>query len=457
MDRATALKQLPTLHYTPPKTWSNTFKTSIMMGMVNEAVDTNMWKGSGLAMKTRKDFCMWCNTLAPEFCKVKNRMDVIRDAALWAGSESLSNKDTKYENVKKDWKVNLEDQSELIQAKFWKTQSASEVMFDIMSDPGIREKVSEAEKEKMALCMIYAIWKERETDIDYDTSDTIGNITMFANYIAAGQGQERRSLSPWLAVHWTFSANKRKSSFSVEDIHDDELKIKVRALSGELIKNPQDYFGKQKREQENAHILSKLKLDIPPSPSDYEKIANHDQELLNLVYNVHGVEYWGVCLDRGHLVNSTVNSVLSKAIVQAKNDMEGIVKVKLGQEIIQDPQKYAKQKLLDAEKLLIKTGVRQISESLQEEFSKVFSATHIAEGTAPLALSILIRSELLKLSSEYSPAQLRFMMPQIINGISPLLLASAVRITHGAVKALRQLQGPEEHRVSNFLQLQSSF
>ena len=107
MDRATALKQLPTLHYTPPKTWSNTFKTSIMMGMVNEAVDTNMWKGSGLAMKTRKDFCMWCNTLAPEFCKVKNRMDVIRDAELWAGREPLSNKDTRYENVKKKWKKEL--------------------------------------------------------------------------------------------------------------------------------------------------------------------------------------------------------------------------------------------------------------------------------------------------------------------------------------------------------------
>ena len=437
--KAAKLKQLPTLHYTPARTWSDTFKTSIMMGMINEAVDTNMWKGSGLAMKTRKDFSMWCNTLAPEWCIVKNRMDVIHDAGIWAESKS-NNKDTSYEYIKEKWKTKLEHQSELIQQRFWKTQSASEVMFDIMSDPGIREKVSVTDKEKMALCMIYAIWKERETDIDYDTSDIDGNIKMFANYIAAGQGHEHKSLSPWLAVHWTFSQNKRKTTISVDNIHDDELKMRVKALSSELTSNLQDYFSKEKREQENEYIISQLKLDIPPSPSEYEKIVGHDPELLNLAYNVHGVEHWGVCLDRGHLVSRTVNSVLSKAILTAQKDMEKIAKDKLGDEIMKNPQKFAREKLLDAERVLIKTGVSQISESLQDEFSKLFSPTHMAEGAAPLALSILIRSELLKLSTEYSPAQMRFMMPQIINSMSPLLLASAVKITQGAIRVLRQHQ-----------------
>jgi hypothetical protein len=120
--------------------------------------------------------------------------------------------------------------------------------------------------------------------------------------------------------------------------------------------------------------------------------------------------------------------------------MEKIAREKLGEDMTRNPQAYAKRKLEEAGRVLIRTGVSQISESLQDELYKLFSPAHMAEGAAPLALSILIRSEMLKLSTEYSPAQFRFMMPQIINSISPLLLASAVRITQSAFKALQQVQ-----------------
>ena len=424
-------KQLPTLHYTPTKGYFARLQPSIMTGMIREAIDIDLWKGSGIAIKLRWNFAVWCHMVAPEWCIVKYRKTVIKDAARWtmhAGGENAQ-----FEKIKEKWRDSLKEQLNLMESGFWATQSASEAIFDILNDPGVTEKASAAQKEKMALCMIYALWKERDEDIDYDPNIRIVD---FARYIENGHADEYGSFSPWFAVYWILIT----SDFRVIDIHDETLKTRVATLMGDLQKHAIKYFSRGKRERENAYLLKQLKSDLPHDPSEYEKVADHDPDLLNLVYNIHGVEYWGVCLDRSHLVNSTVNSVLSKAIQAAKKDMEKIAKEKLGEDMTSNPQAYAKRRLEEAGRVLIRTGVSQISESLQDELYKLFSPAHMAEGAAPLALSILIRSEMLKLSTEYSPAQFRFMMPQIINSISPLLLASAVRITQSAFKALQQVQ-----------------
>jgi hypothetical protein len=445
MDRTTTNtkpEELPILHYSRPKGYLSGLRPSIMMGMVREVADVDIWKGAGLAMKGRRNFAEWCHMVAPEWCIVKNRTTVIKEALSWCKHTSATRN---FDDVKKQWQPRLTEQLRKIKEEYWMTQSASEAIFDILDDGGITENATTEIKEKMALCMIFAIWKERKVPIEnYDTDSLEEQIRLFAQYIEKGQWESESTdyerFSPWLAVHWILT-HKNISPLTLETIHNDNLKDKVKILTNDLTLKKKNYFDNDKRKSENAFILNQLKAELPPDPVEYEKEVNgHDPELQNLVYNIHGVEYWGVCLDRIHLVNSTVNSVLGKAIQAAKKDMEKIARDKLGQEMIEHPQDYARQKLEHAERVLIKTGISQISESLQDELYKVFSPAHMAEGAAPLALSILIRSEMLKLSAEYLPHQLNFMMPQIINSISPLLLASAFRVTQGAIKALQQLQ-----------------
>ena len=157
----------PTLHYIADDGYFSSLRPSIVNSIVKKIIDIDIWKGSGIAMKGRREFAENCHLIAPEYCKVENRKSIIKKALEWA-----SNDNGFLAPLKEKWKDKLETQVAI--SGSLDCCSASEFIFNLFDDDGFTSSIVSSQlKQKMALCLMYAIWKEKEEIKELDNDQSI--------------------------------------------------------------------------------------------------------------------------------------------------------------------------------------------------------------------------------------------------------------------------------------------
>ena len=452
---------MPTLAYAAPSYFQS--MTPNALTFIKSIFDLDIWKDLGAAMKIRRDFAEKSSLFANEYCRIATTETVVVQAYDWALSPTTPDDvDTKYEGLKEKWKFRLNKQVNEINAGIDKYMrlSASELIYFLLNDKLALSSLDVSSKQRLALCLNYAIWREMEDSIVIELHHGIVNsfvsnmeITdiyefdqpttakfdkfyeIFNRYVESGSTTFTEKLSPWFAVYWIL----KKYPSIIDNIYDVELKKTIKNLSD---KNNADTAFKmtlmttEKRTHENAFLLNVFSIDLPKDTDKYKKdTVNPDASFMVLAYNVQGVRHWGECLDRTYLLEKTINSFIGQSIMSGKNKIHSILVETLGQGLVNSPQKYTMEKLHTVERDLIKVGVTQISESLQSEFKNLFSPTHMAEGTVPIALTIFIHSEMMRMGIHYAPTQVQPVVRRIVQGLFPLVLASTAKITGIVVSA----------------------
>jgi hypothetical protein len=438
---------MPTMAYDVPGFFQSITPTAVTF--IKSVFDLDIWKDLGAAMKIRREFAEKSSLFAQEYCRVATTETVIIQAFDWANSPVSI--DTKYEPVKQRWLSRLSIQKDLITAGQHKylQLAASELIYLVLNDKAATLNVDVTTKQKLALCLNYAIWRETEDIRDhafnlseatlyFEQEDTIPKkFDVFHRYVESGNITFPDKLSPWFAFDWIMT----KHSSILENIHDSGLK----QIIDEIYTTPKKsekmnirvlLMNTAKRAQENAFLLNVLSMELLQDPDKYEKeVSNPDTLLTILTYNVLGVRYWGECLDRTYLIEKTVNSFIGKTIISTKHQVHTVLVETLGEGLVKTPQVYAMNKLHIIERDLIRVGVSQISESLQNEFKILFSTKHIAEGAIPMALTIFIHAEMMRMGTHFTPTQIRPMVHTILQGLFPLVLAFNAKITGGIIQA----------------------
>jgi hypothetical protein len=332
----------------------------------------------------------------------------------------------------------------------------------------------------------------------------------FEFYITNGNFQSANPLiifSPWFAVFWAINnINLDRLQNSELKGRLQFLHSTTFGNTGSSLSKLNYYISTEKRANEDSIILSLLSKDLPRDPISYELLPNHDPELLSLIYNIQNVLPWGTTVDRMHLLKSTVYSVIGNAMHSAKKNIEKIAKSSISEDVLRDPSGYVgergaevidhvtktlidkysddqnevnikvKRGVIDAEKLLIREGVLAAKEIAADQFSmstvheienniikqgmgaltktihsqlsSLMNPIHVANDTIPLIISIFIQHEILNLSKNHTPDEIKDLVKYIIYSIYPLLLAS----TSSATSAISKSQAMRSI-VSKFLQI----
>jgi len=398
--------------------------------IIKQIIDRDRYVDVGRAMKIRCEFVQMSHMFMPEFCKVANRKTVVNQAYQW----SISKDDDcgfKERVLRDTWSSRLRQQVEDYAAE---GEAASELIFQMIDDDGFVEKANGVLKQKMALCLIYAIWKEREEEKKYEKEyekeyEKVEHITrllknqafspiytqenlsrfmpqqasdpskIFAEYIKNGKNDFTESISPWVAFEWVYENN----GIAVDNILDPLLKAKVKRY-----KNINGLTKTKKRVNENSFLLNLLRVYLVSA-----NVESQSKALKNLLSNILGVHDWGICLDKTFLSQTTSTRVA---------------------DVLLDDQNKLMQDLQMAERAFVSTGVSELCISLENEFLKRVTPRHVAEGAVPLIFTYFIRNYMLHLSATYSPPQLKHITRYLINGLSPILFASSLALIRRSEK-----------------------
>ena len=528
----------------------------VLINSLKRTIDNDRWSETGRMMKIQRTFTNYCQKYG--ICRVQSIRSVLREAALWASSnnaiqrssgsdrvsvdgaafsENIPQIESDYDPIKLKWnrKLNMQiDRNVSEISMFLNVNTASEIMFQIIDD-GMMEELGTDIKKRLSLCLQYAIWREREDCLKFSqTSSDLFLIEMdplsvtleyvlasstenfldlykqFEFYLTNGIFQSANPLiifSPWFAVFWAIN------NINLDRLQNSELKGRLQVLFSTTFSNPGSslsklnyYISTEKRANEDSIILSLLSKDLPQDPISYELLPNHDSGLLSLIYNIQNVLPWGTTVDRMHLLQSTVYSVIGNAIHSAKTNMDKIVKSSLGEDVLRNPSEYVgergaevldhmtkslidkylddrndvnikvKRGIIDAEKLfiregmsaakdfavdqlsmgtihelennIIKQGMGALTKTIHSQLSSLMNPIHVANDTIPLIISIFIQHEILNLSNNYTPSEIRDLVKYMIYSVYPLLLVS----TSSATSAISKSQSM--HSIaSKFLQI----
>ena len=412
----------PALKYRPEPSSINlsAYNPLSVENIIRQIIDRERYVDVGRAMKIRCEFVQMSCMFMPEFCKVASRRSVVNQAYQWSISEEKCGLEE--EKLKLEWSSRLKRQVEDYAEQ---GEAASELIFQMIDDDGFVEKASSVLKQKMALCLIYAIWKEREEEkqsgnVDYMKSwlnaqsfqpiyaqenlsllmprqqpNALDLSKIFSEYIKNGKNDftDRISISPWFAFEWVFDNSEGK----VDNISDPILKEKVKRYKGMA-----DLTKTKKRVAENSFLLNLLRVSLL-----HVNVESPSKALKNLLSNILGVHDWGICLDKTFLSQNTAARVA---------------------DVLLDDQTKLMQDLQLAERAFVSTGVSELCGSLEREFLKRITPTHVAEGVVPLIFTYFIRHQMLHLSTAYGPAKLKHITRYLINGLSPVLFASSLAL-----------------------------
>jgi hypothetical protein len=165
---------MPTMAYDVPGFFQSITPTAVTF--IKSVFDLDIWKDLGAAMKIRREFAEKSSLFAQEYCRVATTETVIIQAFDWANSPVSI--DTKYEPVKQKWLSRLSSQKDLITAGQHKhlQLAASELIYLVLNDKAATLNVDVTTKQKLALCLNYAIWRETE-DIKIISRDPAFNIS----------------------------------------------------------------------------------------------------------------------------------------------------------------------------------------------------------------------------------------------------------------------------------------
>ena len=411
----------PTLYYRPAPSSLAAYNPFSVESIMRQIVDKDRYADVGRAMKIRCEFVEMCSTFMPDFCKIVGRKAVVKQALKWSLNDNNNNADhcgPRELSLRLKWRRKIADH---VQNNDEYSESASELIFQMIDDDGLMEKASVDLKQKMALCLIYAIWKERREDsvfgephfVDaffneqppfyrfYEQEKDMSpppqiydpNMT-FADFIKSGKTHFTENISPWVAFNWVFK------NAAIGSIFDLSLKKKVE----KYIKLP-NLINIEKRINENSFLLNMLGVDLLTHYYDDETRTTEkpSKELEDLKSNIVGVHDWGLCLDKTFLSQKTVSRFANELLNDQNDLIQGLLKV---------------------EKKVVSAGISEACDSLQREFLKRVTPMYVAEGVVPLFFTFFIRSKMLYLNQRYSLPQLRDITRYLINGLSPIIFAS---------------------------------